>query len=151
MMKIFVCSAMVLLALAAIGCTGASPRFTLSRSGPGAESAPGTTGPAMSEEGVASYYAHEFDGRKTSNGETYDMHALTAAHRTLPFGTTVLVTITLNGRSVTVRINDRGPFKDDRVIDLSLEAATQIGMIGPGTARVTLQVVELGRADSTRQ
>ena len=141
---------MGLLALAVGGCTGASPRFTLSRpAAAGVESA--TTGAASApEEGVASYYADEFNGRRTSNGETYDMHALTAAHRTLPFGTTVLVTNTLNGKSVTVRINDRGPFKDDRVIDLSLAAATSIGMIGPGTAHVSLRVVTLGRMDSTR-
>lgn len=148
MTRIFVCSAVALLALALGGCTGASPRFTLSKAQQSSPAEPAAVG--ASEEGIASYYADEFNGRKTSNGETYDMHALTAAHRTLPFGTTVLVTNTANGKSVTVRINDRGPFKDDRVIDLSLKAATQIGMIGPGTAHVALQVVALGRADSTR-
>jgi len=91
--------------------------------------------------GVASYYADEFDGRPTASGEVYDMHALTAAHRTLPFSTTVRVTNVENGQSVVVRINDRGPFKDDRVIDLSLEAAGRIGLITHGTAPVTLQIV----------
>jgi len=139
---------MGLLALSVGACTGSSPRFTLSRPAAAANGAAGSY--ALAEEGVASYYADEFNGRKTSNGETYDMHQLTAAHRTLPFGTTVLVTNRSNGKNVTVRINDRGPFKDDRVIDLSLEAAKAIDMIGPGTASVSLQVVELGRADSTR-
>jgi len=93
------------------------------------------------EEGTASYYADEFNGRKTSNGEIYDMNALTAAHQTLPFNTRVKVTNLSNGRSVVVRINDRGPFKDQRIIDLSLEAAKSIGMIGPGTARVRIEVL----------
>jgi rare lipoprotein A len=145
-MKIFfVCYAACCAALLVAGCTGASPRFTFAR----AES-PSEGSVALVEEGIASYYADEFNGRTTSNGEIYDMHQLTAAHRTLPFGTRVLVTNRQNAKTVTVRINDRGPFKDDRIIDLSLEAATQIGMIGPGTAPVTLQVLELGRPDSTR-
>jgi rare lipoprotein A len=93
------------------------------------------------EEGIASYYAEEFNGRKTSNGEIYDMNTLTAAHQTLPFNTRVRVTNLDNGKSVIVRINDRGPFKDQRIIDLSLEAARSIGMIGPGTARVRIEVV----------
>ena len=92
-------------------------------------------------EGIASYYADEFDGRPTSNGETYDMHALTAAHRTLPFNTRVRVTNLSNGKSVVVRINDRGPFVSDRIIDLSYGAAEEISMVGPGTARVTLEIL----------
>jgi len=96
------------------------------------------------EEGVASYYGEEFQGRQTSNGETYDMNQLTAAHRTLPFNTLVKVINVQNGKSVVVRINDRGPFKDDRIIDLSFEAAKTIGMIGTGTTNVRLEVLELG-------
>jgi rare lipoprotein A len=127
----------------AAGCTGSSPRFTSSRT------AGETQGNySLSEEGVASYYADEFNGRKTSNGEIYDMHDMTAAHRTLPFNSKVEVTNLANGKIVTVRINDRGPFKDNRVIDLSLAAAKEIDMIGPGTARVRLKVVELGAAQS---
>jgi rare lipoprotein A len=95
-------------------------------------------------EGIASYYAEEFQGRKTANGETYDMNGLSAAHRTLPYGTVVRVTNKENGKSVTVRINDRGPFKGDRVIDLSLGAAKELGMIGTGTAAVVLEVVKVG-------
>lgn len=94
--------------------------------------------------GIASYYADEFHGRKTSNGEVYDMHDLTAAHRTLPFNTRLKVTNLDTQRAVVVRINDRGPFKDDRVIDLSLEAAKQIGLITHGTAPVKLEILEFG-------
>jgi rare lipoprotein A len=92
-------------------------------------------------EGMASYYADEFHGRTTANGETYDMHNLTAAHRTLPFNTRVRVTNLSNNRSVVVRINDRGPFVSDRIIDLSLRAAQELSMVGPGTARVALELL----------
>ncbi len=126
------------------GCVS-SPRFTFSREGKVDESA----SYAMAEEGVASYYADEFNGRTTSNGETYDMNKMTAAHRTLPFNTMVRVINSASGKSVIVRINDRGPFKDNRVIDLSLAAAKELEMIGPGTAPVRLEVVSLG--DTTTQ
>jgi rare lipoprotein A len=99
---------------------------------------------AMAEEGIASYYADEFNGRKTSNGEVYDMNDFTAAHQTLPFNTRVQVTNIESGKAIVVRINDRGPFKGDRIIDLSLAAAKAIEMIGTGTARVRVQVLELG-------
>lgn len=125
-----------------IGCVSA-PRFTFAKYQGG--SGEGTY--SIYEEGVASYYADEFHGRTTSNGETFDMNQLTAAHRTLPFNTKVLVTNTLNGKTVTVRINDRGPFVDDRIIDLSLAAARAIDLVGPGTAKVKLQVVELGSTE----
>ncbi|HZY09833.1 MAG TPA: septal ring lytic transglycosylase RlpA family protein [Bacteroidota bacterium] len=122
-----------------IGCVSA-PRFTFAKY----QSGIGEGTYSIYEEGMASYYADEFHGRTTSNGETFDMNQLTAAHRTLPFNTKVLVTNTLNGKAVTVRINDRGPFVDDRIIDLSLAAARAIDLVGPGTAKVKLQVVELG-------
>ncbi len=126
------------------GCTP-SVRFTA------AKPAPETAGEiSMVEEGVASYYAEEFNGRQTSNGETYDMNQMTAAHRTLPFNTLVRVTNTSNGKSVVVRINDRGPFKDDRIIDLSLEAAKRLELIGSGTSSVRLQVLEVGDSASSR-
>ncbi len=95
-------------------------------------------------DGIASYYADEFDGRKTSNGEIYDMNTLTAAHRTLPFNSRVRVTNLDNNRNVVVRINDRGPFVDNRVIDLSLKAAMEIGLITHGTAPVRIEILELG-------
>ncbi|MDZ7772277.1 MAG: septal ring lytic transglycosylase RlpA family protein [Balneolaceae bacterium] len=97
---------------------------------------------AMIEEGVASWYGPNFHGKLTANGEEYDMHGLTAAHRTLPFNTLVRVRNTDNGETVTVRINDRGPYAKNRVIDLSRGAAEEIGMIGPGTAPVELFLVE---------
>jgi len=95
-------------------------------------------------EGVASYYATEFHGRLTSNGETYDMNGISAAHRTFPFGTLVRVTHLENNRQVVVRINDRGPFVDGRIIDLSLGAAKEIDLIQKGTARVRLEVLQWG-------
>ncbi|HUO36069.1 MAG TPA: septal ring lytic transglycosylase RlpA family protein [Candidatus Acidoferrum sp.] len=93
------------------------------------------------EEGVASWYGVPFDGHRTSSGEIYNMHDYTAAHRTLPFGTVVRVTNLQNGRQTQVRINDRGPFVANRIIDLSLSAAQAIGMVGTGTAPVRLEVV----------
>jgi rare lipoprotein A len=98
----------------------------------------------LTMEGVASYYAHDFHGKLTSNGETFDMNALTAAHRTFPFGTRILVTNLSNGRSVTVRVNDRGPFVDGRIIDLSMAAAKAIGSFQTGTAKVRLEVMQWG-------
>lgn len=92
--------------------------------------------------GVASYYGRRFHGRLTANGERFNMNAMTAAHRTLPFGTRVRVTNPSNGRSVVVRINDRGPFIRGRSIDLSRGAAESIGMISRGHARVRLDIIE---------
>lgn len=88
------------------------------------------------EEGVASWYGEPFHGRRTSNGETYDMYGVSAAHKTLPFGTMVRVRNLANQRQLEVRINDRGPFVHGRVIDLSFGAARQLGVVGPGTAPV---------------
>lgn len=94
------------------------------------------------ERGMASWYGRKFHGRKTANGEIYNMYALTAAHRTLPLGTYVRAHNLNNGKMVDVRINDRGPFVRGRVIDLSYKAALQIGLMGPGTAPV--EIVALG-------
>jgi rare lipoprotein A len=96
---------------------------------------------AYSEEGVASWYGVPFNGHRTSNGEIYDMHLFTAAHRTLPFNAMIRVTNLANGMQTEVRINDRGPFVANRVIDLSLSAAQAIGMLGPGTANVRLEMI----------
>jgi rare lipoprotein A len=92
--------------------------------------------------GQASWYGEAHDGKKTSNGEVYDRTQLTAAHRTLPMGTRVRVTNVENGRSVVVRINDRGPFKPGRIIDLSQAAAREIGALGDGLFTVRLEVLE---------
>lgn len=94
------------------------------------------------EEGIASWYGPNFHGKLTANGEKYDMHGLTAAHRTLPFNTIVKVKNLDNGQSVKVRINDRGPFAKNRIIDLSRKAARKIGMLGPGTAHVELILMQ---------
>lgn len=91
--------------------------------------------------GSASWYGGQFHGRKTANGERYDMNELTAAHKTLPFGTKVRVTNERNGKAVVVRINDRGPFVGRRVIDLSRGAAQAVGMISQGVAKVKLEVL----------
>ena len=99
------------------------------------------------EEGNASWYGAPFHGRRASNGEVYDMYKLTAAHRTLPFETMVRVTNLNNGKSTTVRITDRGPFVENRIIDLSLAAAREIELVGPGVARVRVEV--LGNVDPT--
>ncbi len=93
------------------------------------------------EEGRASFYAHDFHGHKTANGEIYDMYDLTCAHPTLPFNTILLVTNLENRQKVKVRVNDRGPFVQDRIVDLSLGAAKKIGLEQTGTAIVRLQVV----------
>jgi len=93
------------------------------------------------ERGVASWYGPGFHGNKTANGERYDMHQLTAAHRTLPLGSIAVVRSISTGRQVTVRINDRGPFARGRVLDLSLAGANALGMIGSGTDQIELRVV----------
>jgi rare lipoprotein A len=98
--------------------------------------------------GTASWYGRQFHGRRTSNGETYDMYDLTAAHKTLPFGTYVRVHNLNNGRHVDVRVNDRGPFVRNRIIDLSYTAAREIDMLGPGTANV--KVTALGAPAPTQ-
>lgn len=97
--------------------------------------------PRLLDSGTASWYGPPFHGRATASGEIYDQHQLTAAHRTLPFGTLVEVRSRDTGRSVVVRINDRGPFKRGRIIDLSRAAAEALDMVGPGTARVDLYLV----------
>lgn len=147
-----------LTAVVCIGCSS-SPRFvekektggkTESNSSPTPSPEPeksvrSSTGKILlTLEGVASYYAHDFHGKLTSNGETFDMNALTAAHRTFPFGTKIRVTNLENNLAVMVRVNDRGPFKEGRMIDLSLGAAKEINLVKTGTARVKLEVLEWG-------
>lgn len=93
----------------------------------------------VTQTGKASYYADKFQGRRTASGEIFRQGKLTAAHRTLPFGTRVKVTNMANGRSVKVHINDRGPFVDGRIIDLSRKAARRLGMISTGVAPVEIR------------
>ncbi len=94
------------------------------------------------QKGIASWYGKKFHGRKTSSGETYNMYAMTAAHKTLPLGTIVHVKSLDNGKEITVRINDRGPFVRGRIIDLSFSAAKKIDMITTGTAQVKIVALE---------
>jgi len=95
------------------------------------------------ETGQASWYGEQHHGKRTASGEIFDMHELTAAHRTLPLGTRVLVTNTSNGDAVEVRINDRGPFAEGRILDLSYAAGRVLGAVGPGVIPVRLKVVAL--------
>jgi rare lipoprotein A len=113
----------------------------------GPKTPPALPAAGYTEEGNASWYGKPFNGRRSSNGETYDMYKLTAAHRTLPFDTIVRVTNLNNGKTTTVRITDRGPFVDNRIIDLSLAAAREIESVGPGVVPVRLEV--LGDVDVT--
>jgi rare lipoprotein A len=96
---------------------------------------------SMKERGIASWYGEDFHGWMTANGEIYDMEALTAAHRTLPLGTAILVTNVENGKQVRVRINDRGPYLYGRVLDLSLAGARALDMVDSGVAAVQIEVV----------
>ena len=151
------CFAAVLAAVVLFGCSS-SPRFVEKEKNSGTEKTSRTTEKTEPEksvkvstgkvlltlEGVASYYATDFHGKLTSNGETFDMNALTAAHRTFPFGTKIRVTNLENNLSVMVRVNDRGPFIEGRMIDLSLGAAKEINLVKTGTARVKLEVIEWG-------
>ena len=130
----------------------AQPPAGGARQAPAQASAPGRPSPSapaqaeivQGEEGLASWYGHPFHGRSTSSGETYNMYDLTAAHRTLPFGVRVRVHDLENGQSVEVRINDRGPFIEGRIIDLSYAAAQAIQMVGSGTALVRLEILNAG-------
>ena len=101
---------------------------------------PAVPAPGWSEEGIASWYGDPYHGRQAANGEIYDMEQMTAAHRTLPFGAMVQVTNHTNGKKVEVRITDRGPFVDGRIIDLSRAAARAIDLIRPGTVAVRIEV-----------
>lgn len=104
--------------------------------------------PVTAAEGIASFYGREEHGGPTASGERFDMHAMTAAHRTARLGSHMRVTNLKNGRSVVVRINDRGPFVKGRIIDLSRAAATELGFVSSGLTRVSLETVEAGASGS---
>jgi rare lipoprotein A len=152
---------LVLSSLAA-GCHRRRPPAAPIQPPPAAPSAPTPSAPAprprgraapppapvvQGEEGIASWYGHPFHGRRTASGEIYSMYAMTAAHKTLPFGTDVRVHDLENGKSVDVRINDRGPFVEGRIIDLSYSAAQSMGM--SGTALVRLEILDFGSSTSS--
>src|SRR5262249_44631279 len=116
----------------------------ISPAAPASPAPPASTILSSDLEGLATYYAEPYHGRKTASGEIFDTYrGMTAAHRTLPFNTVVRVTNKINGRSVDVRINDRGPFVDGRVIDLSVRAAREIDLMRAGVVPVKLQVLKL--------
>ena len=106
--------------------------------------------PGYTEYGTASWYGNKFHGKRTADGEIYNMYAMTAAHKTLPFNTYVKVTNLNNHREAVVRINDRGPFVGDRIIDLSYAAAKKLGMIGTGTAPVKIVVLSSNQVHSSQ-
>lgn len=143
------CVCMVVALLSSAACHKKSARVRIPRLPAGASAgalsgAPAEALPGSVEYGYASWYGNPYHGRKTSSGEVYDMYLFTAAHRTLPLGTEVEVTNLENSQKVLVRINDRGPFIDGRVIDLSLSAARAVSMVGPGTALVQVKVLRVG-------
>lgn len=141
--------------LPASGVTDAVPRAEVkTRSGnPESYEVDGTeyhvldTSEGYREIATASWYGEAFHGRRTSSGETYDMYQMSAAHKTLPLPTYVRVTNLGNGRSIVVRVNDRGPFVEGRIIDLSYVAALRLGMIGTGTARVEVVALDPPASD----
>jgi rare lipoprotein A len=153
--RLFGFASIVLAAIFLTGCAARQPSANRSPAPPvqpgpepPAEANSGAGAPPVNpasgvpfEEGKASWYGAPFHGRRASDGEIYDMNKLTAAHRTLPFNTMVRVTNTANGKSTTVRITDRGPFVDNRIIDLSYAAAKEIGSIGPGVVPVRLDIL----------
>ena len=105
----------------------------------------------LKQQGHCSWYGRQFHGRRTSNGERFDQHELTAAHRTLPFGTQIEVTDLDTGRKVRVRINDRGPYARGRVLDISRAAAAELDILNKGVAKVELRVIEPGTSDWSGQ
>ncbi len=149
---------LVLFLLSLAGCSSV-PRFTSERSSKEERETAETSSTVQEDNdlelykdikpmetftGTASYYAGDFNGRKTSNGEIYDMYKMTAAQPDLPFDSIVRVTNLSNFKSVLLRINDRGPDKKGRIIDVSLAAAKKLGMISNGTAKVKVEVLRLG-------
>jgi rare lipoprotein A len=135
-MRLPLASAVVATTLLLSGCAGTRPSLDAGGS-EGSERSTAWTG-------FASYYGPEFQGRRTASGQRFDHDELTAAHRTLPFGTRVRVTNLKNSRSVVVTINDRGPFRRGRILDVSRRAASDLGFLRAGVARVKLRVLEDG-------
>jgi rare lipoprotein A len=133
-------------ALLVSGCTRSVSHHRL----PPLLSVPTPIRPQPGQLGIASWYGPGFQGRPTASGEQYNQNALTAAHRTLPLGSKVQVTNLTNGKSVQVRINDRGPFVRGRVIDLSRGAAGRLGIVRRGTSRVRVQVLRRGHPEEMR-
>ncbi len=142
---------LIFVMLLIVGCASAPPQGYYTKQGTqrayhidGKWYQPVDSSNGYEEEGIASWYGKDFHGKKTSNGEIYNMHAMTAAHKTLPIGTYVKVTRLDNGKEAIVRVNDRGPFVKGRIIDLSYKAASELGIADSGTAKV--EIAALGDA-----
>ncbi len=146
--KVFFLILLCVLTLSLIGCGSSKPKNKVRGTNPytvrGERYHPLQTGEGYDETGVASWYGPGFHGKKTANGERYNQNALTAAHKLLPLGTVVRVTNVANDKSVVLRINDRGPFKYDRIIDVSRRAARKLDMHDAGTATVRVQALSEG-------
>jgi rare lipoprotein A len=146
MMQPFRISLLIVLALLSAACGGmAVPHPPPAAAGPSVAPA---TEPVYRETGTASWYGKELHGRKTASGEMFDMYALSAAHRTLPFGTIIRVTNLDNLKSVSVKISNRGPFIKSRVLEVSYGAAQELGFVAQGTVRVTIETLEEVHAPS---
>lgn len=150
-------AAMGIGAVILIAACAPAPRYNSDRKPPRKKSTPSrritppaTRPPTMKVRpgavfvGLASFYGPDFHGKLTANGEVYDMYGLSAAHRTLPLNTIIRVTNLANGKSLIVRINDRGPYIEGRMLDLSYGAALKLGFISKGTTRVKVEVIEVG-------
>jgi rare lipoprotein A len=142
--------AVVTLSAACAGTVGPStvqaPSAPMASAVTSSATAPAPISTAASREtGTAGWYGKEYQGKKTASGEVFDMNGLTAAHRTLPLGTVIRVTNLDNFKNVKIKINDRGPFTESRILDLSYGAAKELGFVAEGTARVQIEIVDAGR------
>jgi len=148
-----VCS-VALLTISLAACSAATeapnPSDESARTGRPDTNVASETGRRYDKVGNASWYGGKFHGRRTASGQRFDMHAMTAAHRSLPFGSRVKVTNLDNGKSAVVTINDRGPFVDNRIIDVSRRAADVLGFVRQGIARVRVQVLAVTRSANAR-
>ncbi len=137
-------------ALSGQACVWSVPLATTPSADPPLYADPSLYAVGWTETGIASWYGEPFHGRNTAAGDTYDMNAMSAAHRTIPFGTRIRVNNLDNGRSIELDVNDRGPFVPGRILDLSRGAASDLDMIGPGTARVRITVIGAATPVSAR-
>ena len=134
---------LTLIVVALIWTCASSPRYGHGKAGRrSTERSPSRSAKVLT--GISSFYADDFHGKLTANGEVFDMYGLTAAHKTLPLNTIVRVTNLENKKSLILRINDRGPYVKGRILDCSYGAALKLGFVGEGTAKVRIEIIELG-------
>ncbi|MFC1550167.1 septal ring lytic transglycosylase RlpA family protein [Candidatus Neomarinimicrobiota bacterium] len=134
---------LIILTIIMIGCTNA-PRYTTPDHRGKISKAVPLSKVGMTQRGISSYYAEKFHGKLTASGEVYDMYGISAAHQTLPLNTIIRVTNLENKKSIILRINDRGPFVKNRILDCSYGAALKLGFVKKGTTKVKIEVIELG-------